>query len=123
MKKRNILISLAIILGSVFAVGLTSPSVLAAECGGAQTSVIDCDAENQDAIFELIKIVIRIMTAVIGIVAVAAAIFGAILYGSAAGSPENVKKARTIWVNVIIGLILFAFMVGITNFLIPGGVF
>lgn len=124
MTKRN-----SIILSIVAAITLLSGVVastpaFAAECGGAKTSIIDCGgATGEGAIFGIIKIVIQIMTAGIGIVAVGAVIFGAILYSSSAGSPEGIKKAKGIWMNTVIGLILFAFMVGITNFLVPGGVF
>ncbi|QWQ32306.1 hypothetical protein KOY48_00120 [Candidatus Minimicrobia naudis] len=39
------------------------------------------------------------------------------------GSPDKIKKAREVWTNTVIGIIMFAFMVAITNFIIPGGVF
>ena len=35
----------------------------------------------------------------------------------------KIKKAREVWTNTVIGIIMFAFMVAITNFIIPGGVF
>lgn len=92
-------------------------------CGGADTSIIDCDDNDHNAIFTVLAQVIRILTFGIGAVAVGAVIFGAILYGMSGDNPENVKKAKGIWINVVIGLVLFAFLVGITNFLIPGGVF
>lgn len=101
---------------------LTQPA-LAAECGGAQTSIIDCgSAKGEDAIFKVLGDIIKILTGLIGLVALAAVIYGAILYGSASDSPENIKKAREIWTNVVIGLVLFAFMSAILNFIIPGGV-
>ncbi len=93
------------------------------KCGGADTSIIECGGSSEDAIINLIKMVIQIMTAGIGVLAVGATIAGGILYASAGGSPENIKKAASIWTNTVIGLILFAFLVAITNFLIPGGVF
>ena len=50
-------------------------------------------------------------------------IVGAILYSMSGDNPENIKKAKTIWVNTLIGLGTYAFFVALTNFLIPGGVF
>lgn len=133
MTKRNILLSTIIALSAVLGIALAPQPAMAATCKDYQTSVLPipgCDGTNPDeevdgqaVIFGIIKIVIQIMTAVIGIVAVGAVIFGAILYGTSGDNPENLKKAKGIWMNVVIGLMLFAFMVAITNFLIPGGVF
>ena len=122
MTKRNIVISIfitAIITGVVFA-----PQVaLAANCGGAETSVISCEGTGSTAIINIIKQVIKILTAGIGIAAVGAVIYGAFLYTTSEGSPDKIKKAREIWINTVIGILMFAFMVAITNFIIPGGVF
>ena len=123
MIKRNIIIGFAITLSSLFGASLMTQTTFAATCGGANTSIISCDGDGQDAIMNVLKMIIQIMTVGIGVLAVGAVIFGAILYSSSAGSPENIKKAKTIWMNTVLGLILFAFMVAITNFLIPGGVF
>ncbi len=133
MSKRNSSISLIFILSALVGGLMVAPPVLAEEeaesapkaCAGAETSVIDCTATGstgQAAVIELVKIAIQILAAGIGIVAVGAVIYGAILYGSSGSSPENVKKAKTMWVNVVIGLVLFAFLMAITNFLIPGGI-
>lgn len=96
----------------------------AAKCGDVETSVIDCGSRTgKDAIVELIRIVVRIMTAGIGILAVGAVVFGAVLYTSSGATPDNVKRAKNIWMNTVIGLLLFAFMAALMNFLVPGGVF
>ncbi|OYW84810.1 hypothetical protein B7Z17_03455 [Candidatus Saccharibacteria bacterium 32-49-10] len=133
MTKRNILLSTIIALSAVLGITLAPQPAMAATCEDYQTSVLpipgcdgakpDKEVDGQAVIFGIIKIVIQIMTAVIGIVAVGAVIFGAILYGTSGDNPENLKKAKGIWMNVVIGLMLFAFMVAITDFLIPGGVF
>ena len=36
---------------------------------------------------------------------------------------EQIKKAKGIFLNVAIGLVLYAFLVTLSNFLIPGGIF
>ena len=71
----------------------------------------------------LIKQVIKILTAGVLVAAVGAVIYGAFLYTTSEGSPDKIKKAREVWTNTVIGIIMFAFMVAITNFIIPGGVF
>lgn len=128
MTKRNIFISLALTLSIAFG-GLVVAQPAFAGCAGANTSIINCEDPHgneltgQDAIFKIIRDIITILTAGIGIVAVGAVIYGAFLYSSSGDNPENVKKAKDTWVNVVIGLVIFAFLVAITNFLIPGGVF
>ena len=122
MTKRNIIISIfitTVIAGSVFIPRIA----LAANCGGAETSGISGDGTGSTAIINIIKQVIKILTAGIGIAAVGAVIYGAFLYTTSEGSPDKIKKAREIWTNTVIGLLMFAFMVLITNFIIPGGVF
>ena len=125
MTKRNILITTALLTTITCGVVLTGGVAFAeSECGGAKTSMISCGGATGDAaILGIIKIVIQIMSAGIGILAIGAVIFGGILYSAAGGSPENIKKAKDLWVNTAIGLLIFAFFVAITNFLIPGGVF
>ena len=124
MTKRNIVISIfiaTVIAGSVFI-----PKVALAaggSCGGAETSVISCDGTGSTAIINIIKQVIKILTAGVFVAAVSAVIYGAFLYTTSEGSPDKIKKAREVWTNTVIGIIMFAFMVAITNFIIPGGVF
>jgi hypothetical protein len=97
------------------------------ECGdGVKTAIISCDASkggDLGAVGALLLIVINIMTAGVGVLALAGIIYGAVLYTSAGGNPEQVKKARTIFTNVVIGVIAFGGMFALLNFLIPGGVF
>lgn len=122
MTKRNIIISIfitTVIAGSVFIPRIA----LAANCGGAETSIISCDGEGSTAIINIIKQVIKILTAGVGVAAFGAVVYGAFLYTTSEGSPDKVKKAREVWMNTVIGLLMFAFMVAITNFIIPGGVF
>ena len=128
MIKRNILISIAILAtATVGAMAISRPAL--ADCMGVKTSIINCDngsgkdaKTGEEAIYNILGMVIKIMTGAIGLVAVAAVVYGAILYGSASDNPENIKKAKEIWTNIVIGLIAFAFMVSILNFIIPGGV-
>ena len=122
MTKRNIIIS--IFITTVIAGSLFIPRIaLAANCGGAEPTIISCEGEGSTAIINIIKQVIKVLTAGIGIAAVGAVIYGAFLYTTSEGSPDKIKKAREIWTNTVIGLLMFAFMVLITNFIIPGGVF
>lgn len=123
MTKRNIIISIfiaTVIAGIVF---IPKVALATGSCGGAETSVISCEGEGSTAIINIIKQVIKILTAGVGVAAFGAVVYGAFLYTTSEGSPDKVKKAREVWMNTVIGLLMFAFMVAITNFIIPGGVF
>lgn len=122
MTKRNIIVSVFITTVVIAGIVVAQPA-LAASCAGADTSVISCDGEGSTALINIVKQIIQILTAGVGVAAVGAVIFGAVLYTTSEGSPDKVKKAREIWTNTVIGLLMFAFMVAITNFIIPGGVF
>ena len=121
MKKRNIIVIVALVV-SVTSVLLIPGVTLAASCGEAQTSIINCSGDGEDALMEIIKMVVKILTVGVGVLAVGAVIAGAILYSMSGSNPEYMKKAKTIWLNTIIGLVVFAFFAAIANFIIPGGV-
>ncbi|MCY1561193.1 hypothetical protein D9M68_984200 [compost metagenome] len=109
---------------------VVAPAAFAAECGGVQTSIISCNEKGgedapieQTGVWGILKLVINVMTTGVGILAVGGIVYGSILYTSAGGSSEQTKKAMGIITNVVIGLIAYALMYAITNFLIPGGLF
>lgn len=118
----------ALFVGLVGAL-LVTPQVAVADCGGAQTSILNCDASadpdkaEDSGLWWLLLIVVNILTAGVGVLALAGIIYGSILYTSAGGNQEQVKKAMGIFTNVAIGVIAFALMFSVLNFLVPGGVF
>lgn len=92
-------------------------------CGKARTNIIDCgEKEGVDALGNVLKIVLFILTILIGIVAVGGIVYGAILYASASDNAGQVNQAKTIIRDVAIGLLLYGFMIAIINWLVPGGV-
>jgi len=98
-------------------------------CGGVNTGIIGCtqDGTGSDikntGLWGILLLVINILTAGVAVIALAGIVYGSILYTSAGGSQEQVKKAMGIFTNVVIGIIAFAGMWTLLNFLIPGGVF
>lgn len=111
-------------LAIAVAVPLFATPVLA-QCGGAkETAIIKCtEGAGEGAIIYLLRYVVQLMTYGIGILAVGGVILAGIMYASAGGSQEQTKKAKMMLFNIAIGLVAYAFMFAITNFLIPGGVF
>ena len=96
-------------------------------CAGVDTSIIKCKTGTGDGIegtgiWSLLLMAINILTAGVGVAALGGVVYGAVLYSSAGGNPEQVKKAKGMFMNVAIGVISFAAMYFLLNFLIPGGV-
>lgn len=109
---------------------LLGQTVAAAECATVPTSIIGCKQTGGEGaeltntgIWGILLLIINIMSAGIGVVAVGGLVYGSILYASAGGGPEQIKKAKTIIVDIVIGLVAYAFMFAFLNFIIPGGIF
>lgn len=115
-----------IALGGVLAV---TPQAQALECGILPDSV--CSKADSGGsgdvkdtgVWALLLLVINIMTAGVGILAIGGIIYGSVMYTSAGGNQDQVKKARGILTNVVVGVIAFAAMYALLQWLIPGGVF
>ncbi len=97
---------------------------------GTETAILSCkDVKpggtkiEQTAVWSLLLQVLDILTAGVGVAAVGGVVYGAILYTSAGGNAEQVKKAREVIRNVVIGILTYALMYAALNFIIPGGVF
>lgn len=110
---------------------LITNTASAAECGGVQTSIISCGqsgdttggrVENSGA-WGILLLIINIMTAGVGILAVGGIAYGSILYASAGDKAEQTKKAVGIITNVVIGIVAYGLMYGLLQYLVPGGVF
>lgn len=125
---RNLVLG-ALLLVPVVAVA-APVSTYAAQCGGVETAIISCEQDNKDAtevedtgLWGVLILTINILTAGVGVLAVAGFLYGGYLYITSAGSPEQVKKARVVFTNVVIGVIAFGGMFALLNFIVPGGVF
>lgn len=122
-------LAVAVLAVFSFAVFTTPTVVHAGKCGGVDTSIINCTQTNKgdkienNAVWGLLLIAINIMTGLIGIVAVGGLVYGSVLYASAEDKSDQVNQAKQIITNIVIGLILFALMYSLLNFLIPGGIF
>lgn len=107
---------------------IATPTTVSADCGGVQTAIINCKetgggGTESTGLWGILLIAINILVAGVGVLALGGIIYGAVLYTSAGGNPEQVKKARGIFTNVVIGVIAFGGMYALLNFLVPGGVF
>ncbi|MGK2896578.1 MAG: hypothetical protein ACSLEY_03200, partial [Candidatus Saccharimonadales bacterium] len=78
------------------------------DCGGADTAIIKCNADNSggitnNAIWALLIMAINILTAGIGIAAVGGIIYGSMLYTTAGDNDGQVKQSKKVIRNVVIG--------------------
>lgn len=118
--------------GLVGLLALSTP-VSAADCNVGtgedstqySTSILPCTGtDGQDnGVWGILILIINIMSGGVGVLAVAGLVYGSIMYSSAGGNAERQKKARSILANVGIGLVLYALMFAVLNYLVPGGLF
>ncbi|MFZ1250278.1 MAG: hypothetical protein WAR37_02410 [Candidatus Microsaccharimonas sp.] len=126
-----------IVLGVVFFSAISISAFASTPVSGAgnngceaDTAIIQCKNVNVDdqgvvntGLWSILLTAINILVAGVGVAALGGLVYGSILYTSAGGSPEQIKKARTVFTNVVIGVIAFGGMYALLNFIVPGGVF
>ena len=134
MKVKQKIITLALAFGVLFGgMAVLATPVYAAKCGDVDTAIIGgdiCNNVNNDsgkaedtAIWKILILVLQILTAGVGILAVGGIVYASILYTSAKDNAAQVNEARGMITNIVIGLICYGLMYVGLNFLIPGGIF
>jgi hypothetical protein len=115
--------------------GLVALASTPAQAAELQCSILPsniCNSAKNEAtggkvqgtgVYELLKFVLQILTAGIGIVAVGSIVYAGILYASAGDNQQQVQNAKNNIKNVAIGIVAFGLMFIALNWLIPGGVF
>jgi amino acid transporter len=123
--KQTLLVLIAILAVGVVTVG-AAPMAFAQDCPDTSILEIECNNSNEtkdSGVWQLLVMALNILTAGVGIAAVGGMVYAAILYASARQQADQVKKAKDIMLNIVIGLVSYAGMYLIVNFLIPGGLF
>lgn len=135
MKIKQKIVALLFVAVASIGVSSTALSPVQAQqkCGEVDTSIIGgdiCNGVNNEsknpadtAVWKILLLVLNIMTAGVGILAVGGIVYGAILYTTSSESQDQTKKAKEVIRNVVIGIIAYAGMYLLLNFLIPGGIF
>ena len=126
----------SIVLGLIVAAGLlvvAAPTATFAATNNkceVDTAIIKCDnvdvtkdGVRNTGVFSILLTAINILTAGVGVAALGGLVYGAIMYISSGGNAEQTKKAIGIITNVVIGIVAYAGMFALLNFLVPGGVF
>ena len=73
-------------------------------------------------IWDILNYILVTMTAGVVIAAIGSVVVAGVLYSSAGSNSSQVQKAKTMITNTIIGVIAYAVMWAILEWLIPGGV-
>jgi hypothetical protein len=74
------------------------------------------------AIVAYLKLILQLMSLLIGGIIMLAIVISGISYITSAGDPARIKSAKKWLFNAITALVLYMLMFAILNFLIPGGV-
>lgn len=90
-----------------------------AVCRNAENS-IDNGGVEDSAIWVLFRWIVRIMMAGVALLAIIGIVYGAVLYTSAGGSAEQIKKAKNVFTNVVIGVVVFILFWVFLEWLLPG---
>lgn len=96
------------------------------ECNGVKTSIIGGGCVEDDgeggAIFDVLSLVLDILTFGVGIAATIGMVIAGYQYLTARDNVGQVQKAKMRIAQIVIGLAVYALMWGVLKFLLPGGV-
>lgn len=73
-----------------------------------------------DGIEDLLKLIVRILIYGLGAAATVGVVIAGIMYLSARDNPQMVAKAKTRLIEIAIGLVAWAMLFALLQFLIPG---
>ena len=85
--------------------------------GGGQVDV----AEGQ-GIYDILRLIVTILTYGLGVAATIGVVIAGVMYLTAKDSPDKVAAAKKRLIEVVLGLVAWAMMAAVLNWLIPGGV-
>lgn len=118
IKQSKIALSLMTVMLMLGAI-VTTPVM--ADCGGAKTSVLNCE-EGQNGIYWVLNLVLEIMSFGVVVLAVVGLVVAGIQYITAKDSADQVKKAKDRIFQIVVGLVIYALMWSLLEWLIPGGI-
>jgi len=112
---------------------VTNPTdvTLGSSSGGAastpQKVSADCVQDNLNSgncqIIKYFTAFTKALSVMVGVVVTAMIIVGGIQYSAAGSDPQKVAAAKSKIINALLALVIFIFMVGFLQWLVPGGIF
>lgn len=119
---KRFLIFLSIFTPCLFASVLLVAPAFATNCGGMETSLIECEEGGDGGIYVLLGTILNILTVGVGVAGVLGIVISGIQYMTASGDVAQTTKAKRRLIEVIVGLIAWGLMWAFLEWLIPGGV-
>ncbi len=89
---------------------------------GVETAVLKTCTGDVDGIFCILNIALQILTYGVGIVGTLGIVISGIMYLTARDNEQQMTKAKSRIINIIIGLVIYAMMWGLLQWLLPGGI-
>ena len=92
-------------------------------CSGVETSILNCNGGGDAGIWFILTLIINILSVLIGVLAISGIVIFGIQYSASGGNADKATKAKRRLVEIILGIIVYALLWGILQWLIPGGFF
>ncbi|MFZ2545322.1 MAG: hypothetical protein WAW80_05070 [Candidatus Saccharimonadales bacterium] len=90
-------------------------------CGQARVNLLACgDKGGAEAFTNVLKIILQVLTSIVGIAAVGGLAYAAVTYARAQDNASVTGEAITLIRNVVIGILLYGFLIALAGWLIPG---
>ena len=108
-------------------IGFLTPVWAACGAGCVETSILGggcvCDSGgNGQPIFDILNLILNIMTGLVGAAAVIGIVISGIQYTTSSGDEAKMVKAKNRIIQIVIGLVVWALMWAVLNWLMPGGI-
>lgn len=88
------------------------------QAGSEKDTLAECNVSDDTSLMNTVTNLIRVALSVLGLVAVAVVILGAVQFMTASGDPGKVKKAKDTILYGVIGLVVAILAYAIVNFII-----
>ena len=82
-----------------------------------------CDDGEGSGVYDILSIVLNVLTIGVGVLGVLGIVIAGIQYVTAADNEQQMAKAKQRIIEVVIGLVIYAVMYSVLQWLIPGGIF
>ncbi len=111
--------------------GLNAPAYVSADADGGDncvsTSILGeggqyCDSGDGEGILNILGIVLTVLTYGVGTLGVLGLVVVGIQYLTAGGNEAQMTKAKTRIIEIVIGLVAYALMYALLQWLLPGGI-
>lgn len=93
-------------------------------CGDARVNILACgNGKGSEALANVLRIILMVLTLLVGVAAVAGLALASMKYANAGDNSGTVSEAKDTIRNIVIGIVLYGFLIALVNWLIPGAVF